>query len=114
MYLRCHGASGGRASPRVALEQSQQHLGLALALGWVRFGDDVVAEVAGHHFQHQPVHRALGGGDLHQHGVAVVAGFKCLLQGSHLSGDAPHAGEQLLLVTLDVCHVRDIIPLGGI
>ena len=104
----------GPDSTRMAFEQFQQQLGLGSALGRVGFGDDMVTQMTGHYLQHQPVHRALGGGDLHQHGVAVVTTFQCLFQRRHLAGDAAHPGKQFLPVALDVCHGAYRIPYGGI
>ncbi len=53
--------------------QGENRVAFTDALVLVVLGDDVLGEMAGEYLQHQPVHGALGRGDLDQHIATIRA-----------------------------------------
>ncbi|GGD50566.1 hypothetical protein GCM10007235_23340 [Pseudoxanthomonas indica] len=64
------------------------------------------------HFDHQGLHRALGGGDLDEYVGAVRLALQRALECGHLATDAADAGEQLLPIAVHMGHERIVYPMG--
>ncbi len=104
-------AGRARAAPRLArvtAQQLHQRARLGRTLAGVDFADHLVLQPLVQHLEHQRVHRAAHGGDLHQQLVARDAGLQRALERGDLAGDPAHAGQELLVVAVHVDHGKGL------